>query len=191
MLDLGRRGVRIPRSIDTDAEPAAIAAALDELALRDAVIKPLIGASGSGVERVTRGEEATALARARALKPTDRVLVQEFLPAIAAGELAGVFFDGVFSHGLRRRPAPGEFRINSQYGGYMEAAALDPRIVTQMREVLALLPDRPLYARIDGVADGDRLVVMEVEVNEPGLGMDLAPGSGERFADALLARLPP
>jgi len=31
--------------------------------------------------------------------------------------------------------------------------------------------------------------LMEVEVNEPGLGMDLVPGSAERFADALLARL--
>jgi glutathione synthase/RimK-type ligase-like ATP-grasp enzyme len=190
VLDLGRRGARIPRSIDTDAEPAAIAEALDRLGLRDAVIKPLIGASGFGVERVRRGEEAAALARARALKPTDRVLVQEFLPAIAAGELAGVFFDGVFSHGLRRLPAPGEFRINWQYGGRMEAAELDPGIVAQMRDVLALLPERPLYARIDGVADGHRLVVMEVEVNEPGLGMELVPGSGERFAEALLARLP-
>jgi glutathione synthase/RimK-type ligase-like ATP-grasp enzyme len=119
----------------------------------------------------------------------ERVLVQEFLPEIAAGELAGVFFDGVFSHGLRRVPAPGEFRINAQYGGRMEAAALGPAMVAQMREVLALLPERPLYARVDGVADGERFVVMEVEVNEPGLGMHLAPGSGDRFAEALLARL--
>jgi glutathione synthase/RimK-type ligase-like ATP-grasp enzyme len=189
VLDLGRRGAPIPRSMEAEASPAAIAGALETLGLRDAVIKPLIGASGFGVERVTRGEEAAALARARALKPAARVLVQEFLPAIAAGELAGVFFDGAFSHGLRRVPAPGEFRINAQYGGRMEAAVLAPAIVAQMREILALLPGRPLYARVDGVADGERFVVMEVEVNEPGLGMHLAPGSGDRFAEALLARL--
>jgi glutathione synthase/RimK-type ligase-like ATP-grasp enzyme len=190
VLDLGRRGAPVPRSIDAAAEPAAIAAALDTLALRDAVIKPLIGASGFGVERVTRGQEGAALERARALKPTTRVLVQEFLPEIAAGELAGVFFDGVFSHGLRRIPAAGEFRINAQYGGRMEAADLRPAVIAQMREVLALLPERPLYARIDAIANGQRFVVMEVEVNEPDLGMHLAPGSGDRFAEALLARLP-
>ncbi len=189
VLELGRRGAPVPRSVAADANPAAIADALDALGVRDAVIKPLIGASGAGVERVARGEESAALARARALKPTARVLVQEFLPGIADGELAGVFFDGVFSHGLRRVPASGEFRINSRYGGRMEATPLRPAIVAQMREVLALLPERPLYARIDGVADGERFVVMEVEVNEPGLGMDLAPGSGDRFAEALLARL--
>jgi hypothetical protein len=30
---------------------------------------------------------------------------------------------------------------------------------------------------------------MEVEVNEPGLGLHLAPGSADRFAEALAARL--
>jgi hypothetical protein len=125
VLDLGRRGAPVPRSIETDASPSAIAGALETLGLRDAVIKPLIGASGFGVERVTRGEERAALA---------------------------------------------------------------PAIVAQMREILALLPERPLYARVDGVADGARFVVMEIEVNEPGLGMHLAPGAGDRFAEALLAR---
>jgi hypothetical protein len=51
-------------------------------------------------------------------------------------------------------------------------------------------PLAPLYARVDGVLREGRFLLMEVEVNEPGLGLDLAPGSAERFADALLARLP-
>jgi hypothetical protein len=189
VLDLARRGAAVPRTLAVAAEPAAVAAALETLGLADAVIKPLIGASGVGVERVARGAEAAALARATARKPIDRVLVQEFLPAIAEGELAGVFFDGAFSHALRRRPAAGEFRINAQYGGRMEPAALAAEIVAQMAAVLALVPDRPLYARVDGVIHGRRFVVMEVEVNEPALGLDLVPGAADRFADALLARL--
>jgi glutathione synthase/RimK-type ligase-like ATP-grasp enzyme len=189
VLALARRGAPVPRSLAADARPAAVAAALDALGLQEGVIKPLIGASGFGVERVSRGDEGAALERATARKPTDRVLVQEFLPGIADGELAGVFFDGVFSHGLRRVAARGEFRINAQYGGRMEATTLPAPVVEQMRRVLSLLPEPALYARIDGVMHEGRFVVMEVEVNEPGLGMDLAPGSGERFAAALLARL--
>lgn len=189
VLDLARWGAPVPRSVAVAADPAAIAGAMDSLGLREAVIKPLVGASGFGVERVTRGTERAALERATARKPTTRVLVQEFLPAIAEGELAGVFFNGAFSHGLRRVPAAGEFRINAQYGGRMEAAAFAPDVVAQMTTVLALVPERPLYARVDGVVQGGRFVVMEVEVNEPGLGLDLAPGSAERFADAVLARL--
>jgi glutathione synthase/RimK-type ligase-like ATP-grasp enzyme len=189
VLDLARRGAPIPRSLDAAAEPSAVARALRGLDLREGVIKPLFGASGFGVERVTLGTEAAALERARARKHLDRVLVQEFLPEIRGGELAGVFFDGAFSHGLRRRPAPGEFRINSQYGGTLEAATLPAPVVESMAAVLALLPQAPLYARVDGLVRDGRFVLMELEVNEPGLGLDLAPGSAARFAEALQRRL--
>ena len=189
VLDLARRGVPVPRSLEVAAEPTAITEALRALDLREAVIKPLIGASGFGVERVRRGTEAADLQRARTRKRFDRVLVQEFVTEIRDGELAGVFFDGVFSHGLWRRPAPGEFRINAQYGGTMEAAALPPGIVEEMTGVLSMLPGSALYARVDGVVRDRRFVLIEVEVNEPGLGLDLAPGSADRFAEALLRRL--
>ena len=181
VLELGARGARVPRSLETAADPGAVAAALVALDLRQAVIKPLFGASGAGVERVTAGGEAAALARAQARKPTERVLVQELLPGIEQGELAGVFFDGVFSHGARRVPAPGEFRVNAQYGGRMEAAAVSPPLVSEMAAVLALLPASALYARVDGVVVDGRFVVS--------LGLDLAPGAADRFAQALLARL--
>jgi hypothetical protein len=46
-----------------------------------------------------------------------------------------------------------------------------------------------VYARIDGVVQGPRFVLMEVEVNEPGLGLDLVPGAADRFADALVRHL--
>lgn len=189
VLDLARKGARIPRTMEATAAPAAVADALSMLRIDEGVIKPLIGASGFGVERVRRGEEADALARASAHKTLDRILVQEFVHGIDAGEQTGVFFDGVFSHGLRRTAPPGEFRINSQYGGRMEAMLIAPEIVEQMRSVLRLLPEVPLYCRVDGVVQNGELVVMEVEVNEPGLGLDLAAASADRFADALLRRL--
>lgn len=189
LLDLARRGAPIPATTVVDADAAAIAAALERLALAEAVIKPTVGASGFGVERMARGEEAAALARLRAVSGAPRLLVQEFLPEVGAGELAGVFLGGRFSHGLRRVPAAGEFRVNTRYGGRMEAATLDSATVGAMERVLRALPGEPLYARIDGVSRDGRFVLMEVEVHEPGLGLHLVPGSGERFAAALLARL--
>jgi glutathione synthase/RimK-type ligase-like ATP-grasp enzyme len=189
VLDLGARGAPVPRSRLVAAEPESVAAALEALGLAEAVIKPVVGASGFGVERVRRGGEAAALARAGERKRTAQVLVQEFVAGVEHGELAGVFFGGVFSHGLRRLPAPGEFRINAQYGGRMEAATLPAAVVEAMTAVLALLPLPSLYARVDGLAGADGFTLMEVEVNEPGLGMHLAAGSADRFANALLARL--
>jgi len=189
LIELGARGAPLPSSMAVDADASALLKALERLALTDAVIKPTVGASGVGVERIARGHVADALARFRAATSARRVLLQEFVPEVAAGELAGVFFGGAFSHGLRRVPAAGEFRVNSQFGGRMEAAALDAATIEAMSGVLSLLPSAPLYARIDGVAHRGRFVLMEVEVNEPGLGLHLAPGAGDRFAEALAGRL--
>jgi glutathione synthase/RimK-type ligase-like ATP-grasp enzyme len=189
LLDLAARGATLPRSMVVPADAAAVAEALDAMGVADAVLKPTIGASGFGVERVRPGGETTAIDRMRATKPAGRLLVQEFVPEIVGGELAGVFFAGVFSHGLRRVPAPHEFRVNSQYGGRLEPATLSDETIRQMAAVLALLPGEPLYARIDGVQRAGRFLLMEVEVNEPGLGLHLASGAAERFAAALLARL--
>jgi hypothetical protein len=152
------------------ADAGAVAGALRALGVDDAVIKPLVGASGSGVERVSRGAEADALARAGERKRLERVLVQEFLEDVADGELAGVFFDGVFSHGLGRVPAAGEFRINTRYGGRMLAADLAAPVVGEMTAVLGLLPERPLYARIDGLLRGGREFVLTRARPRPGLG---------------------
>jgi hypothetical protein len=55
--------------------------------------------------------------------------------------------------------------------------------------VLAVLPERPLDARIDGVERAGGFAVMEVEVNEPDLFFDLVPAAAERFANAIVARL--
>src|SRR5262245_33165729 len=190
LTELAARGAPLPACTVVETDAAAVAGALERLSLTDAVIKPTVGASGVGVERVTRGREAAAVDRVRAVTRSPRLLVQEFIPEVGAGEMAGVFFARTFSHGLRRVPATGEFRVNSQYGGSMEADALDAPTIDDMSRVLRALPGDPLYARIDGVRRGGRFVLMEVEVNEPGLGLHLAPGAADRFAEALIARLP-
>ena len=59
------------------------------------------------------------------------------------------------------------------------------------RAALAVLPEPPLYARIDGVETSGGFLIMEVEVNEPGLFFTHAPpaAAAASFAEALLRRL--
>lgn len=151
------------------------------------VLKPAWGASGHDVERVS----SSGLDDARAdweRRPDRRgLIVQEFMPEIALGEFALVFFANEFSHALHRQPSASDFRVNSQYGGTMSLARqVDPAVVALASRVLATLATPPTYARIDVVGTGDAAKLMELEVNEPALGLHLAPGSASRFADALL-----
>jgi glutathione synthase/RimK-type ligase-like ATP-grasp enzyme len=115
--------------------------------------------------------------------------VQPFLPEIVAGEWSLVFIDGELTHAVLKRPAPGDFRVQSYLVGAVEARVPGPRVAAIARRVVNALPGSTLYARIDGVERDSGFTVMEVEVNEPALFFDLAPAAADRFADAIVARL--
>lgn len=142
-----------------------------------------MGASGHGVQLVA----AHGLAGLDVHLP---VMVQEFIPEIrTSGQSSLVFFSGELSHAVRLTPQPGEFRINSKFGGVVEALEPDSETVTAASALLSKLPTTPLYARVDGVSTPRGFVLLELELIEPGLFLTFAPGSEGRFADATLAWL--
>jgi glutathione synthase/RimK-type ligase-like ATP-grasp enzyme len=182
---LAAAGVRVPVTRIVSRSPAAIEQVFDENGWARAVVKPMSGGGGHSVELLTRdavGEAADRLSG-------EDVLVQEFLPEIARGELSLVYFDGVFSHAIRKRPPQGEFRVNSRFGATRVAETPPREAVDQGAAALATLPELPLYARVDGVVRDGALIVLEVEVLEPALFMEFDPASAERFAEATLKRL--
>jgi glutathione synthase/RimK-type ligase-like ATP-grasp enzyme len=191
LAELVTAGFRTPSTLMTnDLEANAVATALDWVEanqLDRVVVKPAWGASGHGVELVEANELEAVVDRWRRNPDRRPMLIQEFVPQIRNGEIALVFFAGDYSHAMIRRPADGDFRVNSQYGGTMAPLAdVDPSLVEFGAKVEATLVERATYVRIDVVADAPDHIVMEVEVNEPALGLDQAPGSAARFASALL-----
>jgi len=186
---LAAAGVRVPRSFVVACDVPAIGRVFEATGWTQAVVKPASGASGHSVELLQR---ATLDAQVAGLADEARqagVVVQEFLPEIAGGELSLVYFDGVFSHAIRKRPPPGEFRTNSRYRPVRTAETPPLDIAQQGAACLATLPEVPLYARVDGIVRDGVLIVIEVEVLEPALALDVDPSSAERFAEATLERL--
>lgn len=118
------------------------------------------------------------------------VMIQPYLAEIEAdGELSLVFLGGQFSHAVRKRPAAGDFRVQSDFGGTVEPVEPSARLVEQAARVAALTPTACLYARVDGCVVGGRLLLMELEVVEPGLFFRQAPAAADRFVQALRARI--
>lgn len=116
-------------------------------------------------------------------------LVQPFLPAIVEeGEHSMIFIEGAFSHALIKRPAAGDYRVQSLYGGWDTAVTPAPADLAAAEAVMAGLPfpAPPLYARIDLVRgpQGD-LLLMEAELIEP----FLYPLQGPELGPRLLAGL--
>ena len=182
---LASAGIRVPQTRIVSREAASIERVFAETGWERAVVKPTTGASGHAVELVSREAVAAAMPRLAG----DALLVQEFLPEIAEGEVSLVYFDNEFSHAIRKRPTAGEFRVNSRFGATRAAETPTDGVIRQGATALGVLPEQPLYARVDGVVRGDTLIVIEIEVLEPALFLDFAPAAADRFAEATLRRL--
>jgi len=174
-----------------DETPAGLEAILRGRGWRTGVLKPEIGASAHDTRLVTAetlAEAATAIASGAMRRP---VLVQPFIEEIRTrGEWSLVFIGGSLTHSVLKQPAAGDFRVQSYLGGTVRAEPAPRDVVRAARATLVALPEAPLYARIDAVEAPAGALIMEVEVNEPGLFFTHAPpAAAHRFAHALLRQI--
>ena len=118
---------------------------------------------------------------------TKDFLLQEFRPEIKElGETSLIFFNGNFSHAINKKPVEGDFRVQIQYGGNYTLVEPSIELITQAQAILKQIPEKLLYARIDGIVKNNQLHLMEIELIEPDLYFDIAIGSRERFVEAFL-----
>ena len=174
---------------------------LDSFAHAEFVVKPAVGAGSKDAQRYGREDVDAALMHIKRLQLKNRsTLLQPYLSKVDdAGETALMYFNGVYSHAIRKGPllkrdegpteklfAPEE--IMARVPGEDEMALAE--------QVIAALPalfglDGPLaYARIDLLRDEDgRPCLLELELTEPSLFFNYADGAAERFVAALKHRL--
>ncbi len=165
------------------------------------VVKPAVGAGSRDARRFARGETEAAARHAEGLLQARRsVLLQPYLGRVDVdGETSLLYFDGAFSHAIRKGPL---LRLGSAATGELFAPeAIRPRsprdderalgdaIVTGIGE---RFPGHPplAYARVDLLTDerGDACL-LELELVEPSLFFAHGAGSAERFAAVLAARV--
>ena len=188
MLELQAAGLRTPRTAMVDPRnPDQIEREMHRLGLERAVLKPVFGQSGNHVTLLEPGRVDVPWAEAL---DADRAILQAFEADIAErGEVALVFFDGRFSHAARKSVRPGEWRVNAQYGGGYEAVRVSKPVIEAAETAIRHAPVAPTYARVDGIVRGDTLLIMELELIEPGLYFDADDDAADRFADAVTGLL--
>lgn len=153
------------------------------------VIKPPVSASAEGTFLLD-AEDTDSVASALQNQPP-QVLVQNFLPEIRNGELSLIFFERWFSHAVRKFPADGDFRVQSEFGSRTEPFRPAPAVIAAARRTLRHLPEMPCYARVDGLMRKDTFLLMELELIEPELFLSYSPDAAELLADAILRRISP
>ncbi len=193
LRDLEERGVAVVPTLWLDrGSDADLAALLDERGWGRAVVKPAISAGARRTSLVSRGQVARAEPAFQALLARRDLLVQPFLGQIAdEGEWSFIFFGGIFSHAVLKRPAAGDFRVQERFGGSIARARPSAGLVDRAAETLAAAEGDLLYARVDAVRDGDRLLLVELEVLEPSLFLKHDPGAARRLAAEIAKRVAP
>ena len=198
LRDLAEKGV--PTVLTKFVEPdqhaeRQITELLSQPDVGEFVVKPAVGAGSRDAQRFGREEREDAVRHAqRMLNDKRSVLLQPYLSNVdRLGETALLYFEGEFSHAIRKGPL-----LKRKEGPTTELFAketISARVpdAAELRvgaQALQSTPfETPLYARVDLIRDqqGDP-VVLELELIEPSLFFPFAVGSADRFAAAAVRR---
>lgn len=170
------------------------------------VIKPAISAGTMDTGRYTSTDADSrrqAIEHAKQLLDDGRaVMVQRYIPEIDShGEVSLVFLHGTYSHAVRKDPmlTQDDDDVAETYQPVqLSQYVATPQEIEAGQNVLAFararIPGRNtnsrplLYARVDVVTQSDGTsLLMELELIDANLYTRQAPGSIDRFADAILA----
>jgi glutathione synthase/RimK-type ligase-like ATP-grasp enzyme len=152
-----------------------------------AVIKPAFSA-GSYLTEVFDADDTEKInIQYKDTAAEKELLVQQFMPEIqTVGETSFIFFNKKFSHAVNKKPIPGDFRIQVQFGGIYRLINPDTALLAKAQKIVDSFKAKLLYARVDGIVIDNELHLMEVECIEPDLYFNLSEGSLDRFVNAIV-----
>jgi len=170
-----------------------LVAELASMAGKEIVIKPTVSGGAWHTVRGVAGEPDFMQAVAQ-LPVAFAYLIQPFVPEVVAdGEWSLLYFDGHYSHAIKKRAAAGDYRVQALFGGSEEVIEPSTSIIASaekaLRAVATLGHADHAYVRVDGVVVDGRFLLMELEMIEPHLFLAHCPEAAERFASNLLRRL--
>jgi hypothetical protein len=153
------------------------------------VVKPSVSAGARDTAAYDAGDAAATAHVARLHATGKTVMVQPYVEAVdEAGETSVLVFDGQVSHGARKSAVlsrgAGEPELGSWSMSAREPSAEEVALALQVVAVVREWGDELLYARAD-ILPGP--VLVELEVTEPSLFLQHAPGSAQRYAQAVRA----
>ncbi|WP_242344037.1 RimK family alpha-L-glutamate ligase [Anaeromyxobacter terrae] len=180
---LARAGVRTPRAAVAQTARGAEGALA---ALGEAVVKPIAGSLGDGVERLRADTSGRAVVRER-LAREGAVYLQSYVPH--PGRDVRVFVVGGRARAaIERHAPPGDWRTNVATGGRAEAVPLGSRLAAVAEAAASAIGLD--YAGIDVVVGPEGPTVIEVNGNPSWQGILEATGldMAEAIAEHVLGR---
>ena len=179
----------LPGAVQTEyVEPGDAFAAPDG----EYVIKPTVSAGSRHTARFGPGEEARAAALVAEIHAGGRTaMVQPYIPSVdELGETALLYFDGAYSHAIRKGPIlrPGAEPTSEVFAAEEIEPREPPADERALADAIAARFGDLAYARVDVVRGPDGPLLLELELTEPSLFFEHGPGAAQRFAAAIRRR---
>lgn len=151
------------------------------------IIKPEVSASAYQTISASLTNAQDDQKKLDEILKTSGALIQEFRnEIIETGEWSLMFFDRKFSHAVLKHPRAGDFRVQEELGGIIQAATPSDSLIDHAQRILAQVNGQLLYARVDGIVAGQAFLLMELELIEPSLFMGFSTGAAESFATSIV-----
>lgn len=187
LRDLAAAGVPVVPTVWIDrGESRSLKALMRDAGWDRVVVKPVVSASATHTWRAGPDISGDQEAAFKHLAQERELMIQPFLPSIESdGELSLIYFGGRFSHAIKKRPRPGDFRVQAEYGGSVARVSVPDHLIAQGAAALRAAPTPTLYARVDGCDIGGQFELMELELIEPWLFFLQEPEAASRCVEAL------
>jgi len=192
LVELARRGVpTVPTRLVHSGEHVDLSILRAELGWHEVVVKPAIGGTARLAEHSGRVGLASLQEHLDHMLQREDALIQPFVESIAtSGEISVISIAGEPCLAIRKAPAPGDWRTQTEFDGTAVSVPLTASLEHIATAALGALDTTPAYARIDvtGYASEHRLV--ELELIEPELFFRFDPTVADRLAQHVLDRMP-
>ena len=158
---------------------------LEGFAGAEIVIKPAVSIGAIGALRVS-ASHPSAIPHVKSLYTAGHVLIQPFVSSILTdGELSLVYFDGIFSHAVRKRVSVGDYRVQDHHGGSIHSHVPRAIELKVAEDALRMAPTTTLIARVDLVMIDGHPHVIELELIEPALFLSSDKAAIQRLISAI------
>ena len=96
------------------------------------------------------------------------------------------YFNGEYSHTILKTPKAGDFRVQEEHGGLIQATKPSADLLATGEKIMQYISPTPLYARVDFVrTEADEFAVVELELIEPSMYLREAAHAPQMFAEAI------
>jgi glutathione synthase/RimK-type ligase-like ATP-grasp enzyme len=155
-----------------------------------AVIKPAVSGGAYLTKLFAQSQISEIEAEYLPIAQDRDLLVQPFMPEIQTiGEISLLFFRGIFSHAVLKKPIGDDYRVQSQFGGQYQTYFPTDALIETAKNIIKMFNDELLYARVDGILKNGKFLLMEVELIEPDLYFSHAPNAKKTYLSALEAMI--